>query len=132
MLPSLTRRGDHAQLLQHSELVEGAPRLDDLSMLNAVDAHADDRRRLAGRWHASQFARIRSTAAPSCHDGIAFGDLLHRDGHFGPFRPGGHPRQRVRAAADGVRGQDLVEHGQIPLLKSLLEEAADDRFVGFS
>src|SRR5262249_61207763 len=99
MLPSLTRRGDHAQLLQHSELVEGAPRLDDLSMLNAVDAHADDRRRLAGRWHASQFARIRSTAAPSCHDGIPFGDLLsnrqvqvwerltlHRVRHFCPFR----------------------------------------------
>ena len=54
----MIRRGDHAQLLQHAELVKEAPRLDDLSILN-------------------------------------------------------------------------VEHGQIPLLKSFLEEAADDRFVGF-
>jgi hypothetical protein len=143
-LPGLARRGDHAQLLQHAELVKEAPRLNDLSILNSVYAHPDDSRRLAGRWEAGKLAVMRSVGGPSRHDHIPFSDLfvnrkvkvgervaIGRDEHFGAFRPGRHPRQRARAAVDLVRGDDLIEHSQIPLAKGLLEEAADDRFVGF-
>jgi hypothetical protein len=45
-------------------------------MLNSVDAHPDDRRRLAGRRLAGELACIRSAAAPARHDRIPFGDLF--------------------------------------------------------
>src|SRR5574338_561645 len=135
---SLRRRGDmerpgiHAQLAQHAELVKEAPRLDNLSILNTVDTDPYDGRWLARGWDARQLAVMSSVSGPARDNGIPLRPLfvdrevkvgeglsISRDEHLVAFRSGGRPRQCTRSTTDLVRGNELVEEGQVSLAKGL-------------
>ena len=74
--PPFLYRGDHAELLQHSQSIEFGPLFHDLAVRDASTVDPEDRHLLAGGLYTLKGARVRAMKGDMGGDFVHFGDLM--------------------------------------------------------
>src|SRR3954470_8804103 len=140
---SLCRGGRLAaetELLEHPERVPVAPGLDDLAVVDPVDAYTTDLAALAGAGHSHQVTIVGAPGNPASNDFVALGNLvldgdlqvregrsIHRD-HlleaFASFLAEGV----VGVVVDSVGGHDVIQLGRVGAVENI-EHGAGNRLV---
>src|SRR6266542_5499569 len=72
----LSRRGDGAELLQHSEQVIAPPPLDNLAARHAIRGRAGERDLLAGGRDARELPLVGAPGGPALYDLVALRDQV--------------------------------------------------------
>jgi len=142
LLSSLPQWLNHAELLQHAQVVSVVPTLHHLAAGETKDADRRKLHRLAGRGNPYELSFMCATTYDSHCDPISLGNQIPNNIMVIGEGAAKHGDQLLDALTighcsgggtmvDEIGGEHLVDYSQIPLVDQLLDEAAHLGLVFF-